>query len=281
MSVIERTALLFGGQNSERLVSVASAQNLCRHLPEASLWFWSPDGTVLALSAEQLLAHDRPFELDLPTSGATLVAPDIDAAIAHAVAEDTALLLGLHGGPGEDGTLAARCEAAGVPFTGSGSAAARLAFDKIAAKRVAAEAGVRVLETIELPTGSHDRAWVVAALARLGRLVTKPVADGFSDGLMFVASAADIDEVLRRCATRRYIIEPFAAGIEATVGVIDAPGPVARLNRSRSVFRTTPFSTTPASTSTCAPANSARPRSIAPQWSPCAMLPSACTLRSA
>ena len=52
------------------------------------------------------------------------------------------LVLGLHGGRAENGELQAMCEMRGIPFTGSGSASSHLAFDKIAAKRFAAIAGV-------------------------------------------------------------------------------------------------------------------------------------------
>ena len=51
-------------------------------------------------------------------------------------------MLGLHGGIAENGELQAMCEARGIPFTGSGSASSHLSFDKVAAKRFAAYAGV-------------------------------------------------------------------------------------------------------------------------------------------
>ena len=51
-------------------------------------------------------------------------------------------MLGLHGGRAENGELQAMCELRGIPFTGSGSASSNLAFDKVAAKRFAAIAGV-------------------------------------------------------------------------------------------------------------------------------------------
>src|SRR5881392_2105188 len=57
-----RITILFGGTNTERLVSVASAQALHQALPEADLWFWDVADTVHEVRSGQLLGHKRPFE---------------------------------------------------------------------------------------------------------------------------------------------------------------------------------------------------------------------------
>ncbi|MFG6459720.1 D-alanine--D-alanine ligase family protein [Roseateles sp. BYS96W] len=212
--------IVFGGICSERLVSVATAQNLCRHLEEAELWFWTPEGPVVEASASDLLAHDRPFEQPFSPNNAMLVAATIESAIAIAQYRSKSLILGLHGGAGENGELAALCESAGVPFTGSGSAASRTAFNKISTKGIAAEIGVPCLETIHVPQGALQLWQLESALQRHRRLVAKPVSDGSSEGLMFIDTAEDamaIGHLSRACD---YLIEPFAEGIEATVGVI-------------------------------------------------------------
>ena len=49
----------------------------------------------------------------------------------------------VHGPHGEDGTLAALCELAGVPYVGSGVGAGALAMDKWATKLVAEAIGIR------------------------------------------------------------------------------------------------------------------------------------------
>lgn len=204
--------ILFGGVNRERLVAVASAQSLARALPDADLWYWAPNGQVHAATRETLLGHDRPFEIDLPTEGAPI--GDIEAAIALAAREDRTLLLGLHGGMAENGELQTLCEARGVAFTGSGAAASRIAFDKPAAKAAAAKAGV----TSPLGVALDD---AEAALARYGRLVAKPAADGSSYGLIFVDGPADLERLKAAAATEAYVIEPFVAGQEATCGVLE------------------------------------------------------------
>jgi D-alanine-D-alanine ligase len=206
-----RTTILFGGSNKERLVSVASAQALHRALPEADLWFWDVADTVHLVRSEQLLAHTRPFEDEFrPGTRGVPLAQALDQA-AH---EDRVLVLGLHGGCAENGELQAMCEMRGVPFTGSGSASSHLAFDKVAAKRFAAIAGLPVPSGIAVDD-------IDVALAEYGKLVAKPARDGSSYGLIFVNAKQDVVAVRNAAATEEYLIEPFVAGVEATCGVLE------------------------------------------------------------
>jgi D-alanine-D-alanine ligase len=206
-----RITILFGGTNKERLVSVASAQALHRALPDADLWFWDVADTVHDVRSETLLNHKRPFE-DEFKPGTRGVA--FEAALHKAKAEDRVLVLGLHGGRAENGELQAMCEMRGIPFTGSGSASSHLAFDKAAAKRFAALAGVKAPAGIALED-------IEAALAEYGRLIAKPVKDGSSYGLIFVNAKQDLVAVRNAAKTEEYLIEPFVSGIEATCGVLE------------------------------------------------------------
>jgi D-alanine-D-alanine ligase len=208
---VTRITILFGGSNTERLVSVASAQALHRALPEADLWFWDVADTVHEVTSKSLLNHARPFE-DPFRPGNRGVA--LEAALDQAKAEDRLLVLGLHGGMAENGELQAMCEMRGIPFTGSDSAASHLAFDKIAAKRFAAIAGVKAPVDVGLDQAD-------AALAEYGRLIAKPVRDGSSYGLMFVNSSQDLAAVRRAAKTEDYLIEPLIAGVEATCAVLE------------------------------------------------------------
>jgi D-alanine-D-alanine ligase len=206
-----RNTILFGGTNKERLVSVASAQALHAALPEADLWFWDVADTVHEVASQQLRSHTRPFE-DEFKPGSRGVA--LEAALDKARAEDRLLVLGLHGGRAENGELQAMCELRNIPFTGSGSASSYLAFDKVAAKRFAAIAGVAAPDSIALEN-------LDAALARYGRLIAKPARDGSSYGLIFVNAKQDLVAVREAARTEEYLIEPLVAGVEATCGVLE------------------------------------------------------------
>jgi D-alanine-D-alanine ligase len=207
-----RITILFGGTNKERLVSVATAQALHSALPDADLWFWDVDDTVHEAQSAALLKHSRPFED--PFKPGTASVGRIEPALDKAKAEDRLLVLGLHGGTAENGELQAMCEMRGIPFTGSGSASSHLAFDKFAAKRFAALAGLQgpagvALEDIE------------RAFAEYGKLIAKPARDGSSYGLIFVNAGQDLVAVRNAAKTEDYVIEPFISGVEATCGVLE------------------------------------------------------------
>ena len=207
-----RITILFGGTNKERLVSVASAQALHAALPEADLWFWDVDDTVHETSSEMLVKHSRPFEH--PFRPGTPSLGKIEQALDRARGEDRLLVLGLHGGRAENGELQAMCEMRGIPFTGSGSASSHLAFDKVAAKRFAAIAGVKAPQ--DIPLEDLD-----AAFAEYGKLIAKPARDGSSYGLIFVNAKQDLVAVRNAAKTEEYLIEPFVSGVEATCGVLE------------------------------------------------------------
>src|ERR1700675_1332313 len=206
-----RITILFGGTNKERLVSVASAQALHRALPDADLWFWDVADTVHDVRSETLLNHSRPFE-DVFKPGNRGIG--LEPALDQAMAEERLLVLGLHGGRAENGELQTMCEMRGVAFTGSGSASSHLAFDKMAAKRFVAIAGVSAPEGIALED-------IDAAFVEYGRLIAKPARDGSSYGLIFVNAKQDLVAVRNAAKTEEYLIEPFVSGVEATCGVLE------------------------------------------------------------
>lgn len=224
------TIVLFGGSSDERHVSVATGQNIARTLVNPLCWFWAPQGAVYDVSVNELVAHQRPFEVDFDPSRPAIW-PDLEQALDTLPVDDPVFFLGLHGGAGEDGTVQRLLEARGIPFTGSGSTASAAAFDKgraiemvkgqvnVAESRIVGESN---LETI--------RSTVKSMLERHRRIVLKPLAGGSSRGLFFLDRGDNIDEVVRNVAELRipYIIEQFIRGRELTVGVVDGEsGPVA------------------------------------------------------
>src|SRR5574342_581578 len=188
-------AILFGGDGSERRVSVASAQNVASHLKNASLWFWSPDGIVGSVARRELLQFARPFERDFSPE-ASRFWPALEVALDSDEARRLVFFLALHGGTGEDGTVQALLEERALAFTGSGSEASRIAFDKLRAREKVAARGIRVAEATTVTKGAatHER------LARLfethDRVVLKPVADGSSHGVRIIASERELDAAI-------------------------------------------------------------------------------------
>nr|WP_180203362.1 D-alanine--D-alanine ligase [Pseudomonas sp. SbOxS1]NYU03034.1 D-alanine--D-alanine ligase [Pseudomonas sp. SbOxS1] len=224
-----KVAIVFGGAGSERMVSVASAQHMSTYLPEAELWHWLPDRRVQWVDRARLLTHPNPFINPLePDEHRQPLAVDIDDALEQARQRHLTLVLALHGVDGEDGTLALLCEEAGVAFTGSGSRASRLAFNKLATKTAVQACGVPTLPHLVLSDdGARLDAWGRHWLSECAGVVAKPVSDGSSYGLFMIRSADQWERFLRQPPEVPYMIEPLLNGIEATVGVIEHDGLVA------------------------------------------------------
>jgi D-alanine-D-alanine ligase len=216
--------LLFGGPTRERLVSVASAQNVAALLEAPRCCFWAAHGAVFEVSRDELLRHPRPFEQEFAPRGSARWR-ELKLALDEFVADEPTLFLALHGGIAENGTLQGWLEERRLPFTGSGSAASRDAFDKTRAREIVRAAGARIAEARVVD--GHDvpraRANLFELLDRYPRLVLKPVADGSSMGLQFLSDQGEIEPTLHRLKdeAQPYLAEAFVGGTELTVGVID------------------------------------------------------------
>jgi D-alanine-D-alanine ligase len=202
-----KVAVLAGGVGSEREVSLISGANIAKAL--------RGEGLVVV---ESDIGPDNLEILDDPRIGA--------------------FFLALHGQFGEDGSLQEILESRGLVFTGSGSRASRLAFDKVASKRSFRKAGVTVAEDVVL-NESSTAAEVEKKLAPLGtRFVVKPIRQGSSVGVTILEGVAAVAQAAIACF-RQYgdcLVEPYIAGREFTVGILNGVAlPVLEI-RSRSPF---------------------------------------------
>ncbi|MBS0579895.1 MAG: D-alanine--D-alanine ligase [Proteobacteria bacterium] len=127
--------------------------------------------------------------------------------------------IALHGPGGEDGTLQGALEYLGVPYTGSGVMGSAIGMDKVRTKRLALAAGVATADFVVL-NGPQDFA---VALERLGLpLIVKPATQGSSVGMSKVERAADLPAAFAAAAAleRRVFAEPWIPGKEYTVAVL-------------------------------------------------------------
>ena len=199
-----RVAVIGGGQNCEHDVSLASAASARAALDPATY-----QAIPLTIGRDGTWSeHDSP----LGTSAAASLA----AAITVLASCDVVLPL-LHGPRGEDGTIAALCELAGVPYVGSPPRAGALAMDKHATKLLAESAGVRTARG-RLVTAADPVAFD-------GPVVVKPVAAGSSFGVALVDTEAELEPALRAAfdLDDRVLIEEVVTGREIDLGVLDDP----------------------------------------------------------
>jgi len=202
-----RVAVLLGGLSSEREVSLRSGAAVAKALRERG-----HEALEIDVRDETVADLDR-------------IRPDV-------------AFIALHGRFGEDGGVQALLEAKGIPYTGSGVAASRLAMDKAAAKNRFAEAGVPAAPDI-LVRESEGPAAQARVLAFGLPVVVKPVAEGSSVGISIHRTAetlaAGLAEAYRHGGAA--LVERFVDGREMTVGILDdAALPVVELRPARAFY---------------------------------------------
>jgi D-alanine-D-alanine ligase len=186
-----RVAVLRGGVGRERQVSLESGRCVAEAMQQAGL-----DVVTSDIRPDDMQVLDR---------------RDIDV-----------FFLALHGEFGEDGQLQRVFEDRGLVYTGSGPEASRLAFDKIASKRLFARAGVDVPAVVEF-TRDMKPAELETRLKGLGeRLVVKPIRQGSSVGVHVVGGRAEAVAVAQQVLGEfgDCMVESFIQGRELTVGVL-------------------------------------------------------------
>lgn len=127
------------------------------------------------------------------------------------------VFLALHGTYGEDGTVQQELENLGVPYTGCGVEASRLAFDKVLTKQRCLEHGVPTARyrVFDRPDQPWPKDWVPP-------VVLKPVRQGSSVGLQFVREISEWPQALKEAMKydREVLMEEMVIGRETTVGVL-------------------------------------------------------------
>ncbi|HSL98135.1 MAG TPA: D-alanine--D-alanine ligase family protein [Candidatus Deferrimicrobiaceae bacterium] len=188
--------VLLGGPSAEHDVSAVSGSAVADALLDAGLavrqvlidldgaWWWLPDGHRRA---------DRPpSAFDDPVALGADGPVEVGAAIDRLAATrpEPVVFIGLHGPFGEDGTIQALLEAAGVAYTGSGVAASALGMDKALQKRLWRGLGLPVVDWLEIRAAAwaSDQGAVLEQLEAFAgpdapRLMVKPARLGSSVGM--------------------------------------------------------------------------------------------------
>ena len=130
----------------------------------------------------------------------------------------------LHGSPGEDGTVQGMLDLLGLKYTHSGVATSAIAIDKALTKAFLTPLGIR------MPGGRVIASASVHDGDPLPRpYVLKPVNEGSSVGVAIVTAEANYGNPIAPGAAGpwrdfdRLLAEPFIAGRELTVAVLDGP----------------------------------------------------------
>ena len=190
-------AVVYGGPSAEHDVSIVSGTAIADALRASGYpleqWLIDLDGGWWRLPADHRrdgrpqAAYDDPVALG--ADGPHLAGDALDGLTLRA--PRPVVVLALHGPFGEDGTVQALCEAAGLAYTGSGVTASAIGMDKAIFKRLVRGLGLPVMDWREVRAARwvRERDAVLAELEAFAagtgdaRLMVKPARLGSSVGM--------------------------------------------------------------------------------------------------
>ena len=193
-SELGRVAVIYGGNSSERSVSLKSGAAVLGALSRAGvdafgIDLYGEDGTEQPLVQLQRENFDRAFLI-------------------------------LHGPVGEDGTLQGALDMLGKPYTGSGVAASAIGMDKLRTKLIWLGHNIPTPPFAVIEQG-QDLAEVAERLK--WPMIVKPAHEGSSIGMSKVSSQKELEAALGTAAEydRTVIAESWMSGGEYTVAILD------------------------------------------------------------
>lgn len=141
-----------------------------------------------------------------------------------------AVLIGIHGTPGEDGKLQGYFDMLKIPYTSCNAATSALTFNKRYTVAVAAFGGINVAKSLHLFKHSPVTANDILQQLQLPVFV-KPNNGGSSIGMSKVSEAADLQAALEKAFKEddQVLVEEFIKGREFTIGVLKTKGEIVTL----------------------------------------------------
>jgi D-alanine-D-alanine ligase len=212
-------ALITGGYSGEATISYQSAATIEQHVDREkwncytiditpSGWFYVTD------AGEKINIDKNDFSL---TIGGEKITFD-------------AVLVGLHGTPGEDGKLQGYFDCLNIPYTSCDAATSALTFNKRYTVAVAAFAGMAVAKSLHLFKDGRQGATEILNTLKLPVFV-KPNNGGSSIGMSKVIDAAELQGALDKAFKEddQVLVEEFIKGREFTIGVFKSKGEIIAL----------------------------------------------------
>ncbi len=141
-----------------------------------------------------------------------------------------AILMCIHGTPGEDGKLQGYFDMLGLPYTSCDAATSALTFNKRYTVAVAAFGGINVAKSLHL--FKHTPVTVKEILKQVKLPVfVKPNNGGSSIGMSKVSKDEDLQEALDKAFKEdsQVLVEEFIKGREFTIGVFKTKGNIITL----------------------------------------------------
>jgi D-alanine-D-alanine ligase len=215
----KKIALITGGYSGEAVISYKSAQQMQSNI-DASKWDCylidiHPKGWFyLSAEGEKIMVDKNDFSITINGNKITF----------------DAVLVGLHGTPGEDGKLQGYFDCLKIPYTSCDAATSALTFNKRYTVAVAAFAGLYVAKSLHLFKSNALSASELAQQLQLPVFV-KPNNGGSSIGMSKVNKAKDLQAAIEKAFNEddQVLVEEFIKGREFTIGVFKTKGEIIAL----------------------------------------------------
>jgi D-alanine-D-alanine ligase len=209
-------ALVTGGFSGEAVISYKSAQTILSNIDQDK-WncFWidiNPKGWFYKNAQNEFSPVDK-NDFSITENGEKIM---FDA-----------VLIGMHGTPGEDGKLQGYFDCLGLPYTSCNAASSSLTFNKRYTVAVAAFAGISVAQSMHLFRHSPKSGEEILKNLRLP-LFVKPNNGGSSLGMSKVMEASELEAALVKAFNEdeQLIVEECIEGREFTIGVFKSKGEI-------------------------------------------------------
>jgi D-alanine-D-alanine ligase len=201
-------AFVTGGYSGEAVISYKSAETIERNIDPEKYDAYKidihPSGWWHLADGEKIAVDKNDFSITLDGRKITF----------------DAVLIGIHGTPGEDGKLQGYFDMLKLPYTSCNAATSALTFNKRYTVAVASFGGIHVAKSLHLFKHSPILAKGVLDMLRLP-LFVKPNNGGSSIGMSKVMQESDLEGAIEKAFNEddQVLVEEFIAGREFTVGV--------------------------------------------------------------
>jgi len=239
--------ILAGGDSEEKEVSLASSKAIFQALNRLGYNAWAIDIasgiSLIDAKGEFSLEEDKTSSSKIAMVSSSSTSTSLTTISDYAEKKKVDLVfLGLHGGRGEDGTVQAVLELAGMKYTGSGHLASAVAMDKAFTKSL--------LNSQEIPTPS----WMLIKNLKnkdiekyIGKInnrfgypiIVKPNNSGSTCGLTLVKEEKALGKALKdsREVSPDILIEKYIKGSEITASILDGePLPLVEIVPSNELY---------------------------------------------
>lgn len=215
----KKIALVTGGYSGESVISYKSAEFIYYNIDQVK---WDcyiidihPDGWFYKNTDGKKINVDK-NDFSIVVGGDKII---FDA-----------VLVSLHGTPGEDGKLQGYLDCLDIPYTSCDAATSALTFNKRYTVAVASFAGMHVARSLHLFKNNQTTSSEILAQLSLP-LFIKPNNGGSSLGISKVKEAGEINEALEKAfrEDEQVLVEEFIKGRELTVGVFRSKGKIITL----------------------------------------------------